>query len=992
MKKKDEAKITPIEYIGGVMDEETRPLLKQYIETLNEGEGALVVFRLPEGVNSNILLESDIQHISGHDWNYVTGKGGNSSMQELVDNLSKRASELRVANHLFSQGKAKIKAFDNHTICFGIIGKNEGEIKSIKGIVHQQLNMGLNGDLLLHEGDIILQSLIENNVFLADKKTRPIHVKTYGAGGSAHKEVNPGVMAVSDGVIDIRTHVDPASTVEFLKKFCKEFSDKNPSKNLKELEAFYQQVKKIQDQIADEPGYTGITMVHDVAELARRASQYTKMDTVEIMKKMSPGDKRYYGEITFGTPSHGATMIHKLTHGEGGQPFMGNEGQEKLVKSLQSFFSQMSQVDHDKQKKIIDTMLHEKGQIESQISEKSKKIMELSRKHIKTEEIEKFKNLEERIKKLNETIEEDVEEILNANNDRQMIEKLEEYIKYNELQIEECRNTQRQLLDNAAKRLVDEDAITYYQLTQDINSLNEQSAKIEKEIVQTMNYFTQLNSADQMLKTCIESRKSIHEKHHSDSEFSITACGNLFFTEHDKKAVGHYGAKLVEMENQLFVEIINRAIANQLYVDREFITKIAADPLKIEDDVSRALNEWAKDHSMSVDDYVDAYMWAKKGQSFDDFPDSGRWTVAEKLYLKDEKCRTRFYNFGDEKNPKIINPFWKEIGTDLVTEIRDGKAFQGDAFIGLKLHEKPQSEEVNKLRDLATKILNNPNDEKIEENVRTLFTNYLKLMTPMHCGHDQYKVYARSIPVLKKGYVDQLSDWDQPIYKSTNTAVLDREAAKFVTLQGGKSIGGGVAVITTSIQKMNAEYMPANVALARMLKAEREIPADYSKIVEIGTSYLAQRRVSQKNVDDDLKDSIERIKTLVKKGTQILIDNDLIEGSEKNKTLVNKASQAMNKEKYIERVGFFSGTRPVYPGILVTYGVRQEKVTGPRVAEALNKIKQEAGKDVALDVAEKFLKWSASKHRNFNTRDIKEMVKGIKNEIEQESMMTMSKK
>ncbi|RZV23220.1 hypothetical protein EKG34_13905, partial [Legionella longbeachae] len=57
MQTKYDTQIKPIEYLGGVMDEETRPLLKSYIDQLEEGEAALVVFRLLEGDSPDALLE-----------------------------------------------------------------------------------------------------------------------------------------------------------------------------------------------------------------------------------------------------------------------------------------------------------------------------------------------------------------------------------------------------------------------------------------------------------------------------------------------------------------------------------------------------------------------------------------------------------------------------------------------------------------------------------------------------------------------------------------------------------------------------------------------------------------------------------------------------------------------------------------------------------------------------------------------------------------------
>ncbi|HAU1153032.1 TPA: hypothetical protein JBI12_13995 [Legionella pneumophila] len=363
---KDEKRPAPIEYLGGVMDEETRPLLQRYIQGLQDGEGVLVVFRLLEGTNPNVLLESDIVSISGHNWNYIAGQNAEGEMQKLVDRLSEHAGELRVANAFFSQGSAKIKAFDDHKVCFGIIGKNEGEIKSIKGIVHQQLNMGLNGDLLLHEGDIIMQALVENGVFHEGHRQRPIQVKTYGAGGSSSSHVNPGDMAISDGVIDIRTHVDPLCLVEYLEKYCSDFKLSNPNVRTKELEEFLSMIQHIREQAMD-PDYTGISMVHDVAELARRASLYTGQKSTEIIGQMDPQLKRYYGEITFATSNSGIAVAHRMDTRADGTKYTGDSGQAELVKALQSFLGKMSRVNHEEFEKEMNALLERQREVDRKI-------------------------------------------------------------------------------------------------------------------------------------------------------------------------------------------------------------------------------------------------------------------------------------------------------------------------------------------------------------------------------------------------------------------------------------------------------------------------------------------------------------------------------------------------------------------------------------------------------------------------------------------------
>ena len=1088
--------VQPIEYLGGVMDEETRPLLKSYIQGLKEGEGALVVFRLGEGDSSDMLLESDIKLIAGHGWNYVSGQEGNSKMQQLVNKLSVDATELRVANKLFSQGSAKIKAFDAHGICFGLIGKGTGEITSIKGIVHQQLNMGLNGDLLLHEGDIIMQSLIKNGVFNDGERQRPIHVQTYGAGGSASEVMNPGQMAVSDGVIDIRTHVDALSTIEYLEQYCQDYANANLANDAEKKGAFTIQAQMIRDKIKDEPDYSGIASVHDMAELARLASAYTGVTTVDIMDGMDSNDKRYFGEITFGTPYYGTTVACRITRDESGNSFTGDDGQTNLVKVLQRAITGMGKVNRAAQQKAIDNLMSKKNDIENNRKNNTAQLQSLLTEKLQPEELEFITKSSEKITRLveenrgliqrildnpdsfeiNSQLEQTIEanskligravkgqiaimdeanedkasyeplktsmlslETKRANSERELITvfheqtkisesgfrrdttfnaiedkrqqmaelaeknftkeqtldfwiaattikylykdnetaidllaktayddtavigQLEQRIRMNDALIDGYRVELNDILQSASANLTGEDKITYDTLKKELASLDKILVQQGKALSIATEQHTVLVNADKKLRFFIDKSRSLHDELYPEREFCITACGNIFFTEDDKSAVGKYGAQLVEMENSLFIEIIHHSIANQLYISREHITKIAADPLKIEDHVSSRLNEWASSYTMTVDDYVDAFMWANSGQSFSKFPDSGRWTAAEELFRTDEIAQTRFYNFGRDE-VKIVNPFWKEIGTDLVKEIKDGKAFQGKAYERMNFDKDPLKDEKIRLQNMASLIIADPVNP--EARVRELFTGYLNLMKPMQVTdeleHEQrYRSYARYIPVLQAGYVGgALSDWDQPIYKSSNTALLDNQASDFLALQGGKITGGGVA-LTVHSEPPGAIVESSNTILFKMLKAERA--NNYEGVLALGRQFLKTWREPPEPVEPtpaELFDYTNLITALRADKTKI---QDLV-------------------EKYAAKMTVVP-VHPSYPHNLNAY-IRREKITGPRVGLAIEEMRQAEGPAAALEAAEKFLAWKVSTKRNFNVQDIKAMLPKLRREAQ----------
>ncbi|EEZ97053.1 hypothetical protein LLB_2255 [Legionella longbeachae D-4968] len=497
------------------MDEETRPLLKSYIDQLEEGEAALVVFRLLEGDSPDALLESTIDQIAGHGWDFVSGGEGEGPMQDLVNNLSKEASELRVANNIFSQGGAKIKAFDNHKVCFGLITKNGEPIQSIKGIVHQQLNMGLNGDLLMHEGDVIMQSLIDNNVFKQEGRDRPLLVTTYGAGGSSSHEVNPGIMAVSDGVIDIRTHVDPKCIMEYLQKFCVNLEETSGlDKTSEEGRAFYKKLQEIEHNIEEEPGYSGIGMVHDIAELARNAAAYTGQSTKDIMEGMDPSEKRYYGEITFGNPSSGVSTMHRINVDENGKPFVGNDGQSNLLKSLQHFIAQMSELSEKEEEyqghvRRLTKTLHKMERNASQIADK---INHLLVNNLSEEDTIQLTLIKDEVERLDKAIQERSNFILNhLGHDVEVYEELTKMIKQDEAEIQSLIEMQNIIYDGVSQQLHGRDLQTYHNLREDLDEVNEQIPELSAGVGNMIRHHMELIAADTKLKQAINLAKATHE-------------------------------------------------------------------------------------------------------------------------------------------------------------------------------------------------------------------------------------------------------------------------------------------------------------------------------------------------------------------------------------------------------------------------------------------------------------------------------------------------
>jgi hypothetical protein len=302
----------PLSYYTAMMDEETRPVLQSGLKNLKPGEGLLVIVRYKPGDQTDQLLESTVKQIAGSEeaaWIAHSHEDPQKDRewQKLVQSLKVRCKQLRLPHHILKQAEEKLKAGSQHEVSFGILGLPGEPVKEIVGIVHQQINMGLNGDLVLHEGDVVLQALHEQ-IF---SEGRPIELLTYGAGGSSHVDVNPGHLAISHGVLDFRTHVDPLSVINYLR----------PRVNIKGAETVNAYEKRLFNSLADEieekfnndSTYEAMDVIDHIATLVRYAESATQVNTKELMAEFSEDKKNYYADICFGSIKSGNTNIMRLT-------------------------------------------------------------------------------------------------------------------------------------------------------------------------------------------------------------------------------------------------------------------------------------------------------------------------------------------------------------------------------------------------------------------------------------------------------------------------------------------------------------------------------------------------------------------------------------------------------------------------------------------------------------------------------------------------------
>jgi hypothetical protein len=325
-------------YYSAMMDEETKPILDAALKNLKPGEGVLVVVRQKPGDNPDVILESTIQNISEHDsaaWVAMSNKESeiqDDEWQSLVTNLHQRCTELRMPINLFKQANEKLKANDERQVHFGVLGRVGEKVDKIVAVVHQQINMGLNGDLVLHEGDVVLQTMYEK-IF---SKGRPIELLTYGAGGSASEKVNPGHLSLSQGVLDFRTHVDPISVINYLVPRVQSVQDVPNESNLKWHAYFLNLKENVLDKFNNDPSYSSMEIIEDISNLVHIAANATGQSPHSIMKEFTEDKKNYFADICFGSIKSGNTNVKRITG-----DYRGEKGHEQLKKNCRTFYQQV---------------------------------------------------------------------------------------------------------------------------------------------------------------------------------------------------------------------------------------------------------------------------------------------------------------------------------------------------------------------------------------------------------------------------------------------------------------------------------------------------------------------------------------------------------------------------------------------------------------------------------------------------------------------------
>lgn len=950
---------TTLDYLGGDKNEELRVLLKYYAEQLKDGEGILIIYRIDKEENPYLVFGRELKSIIGPDWNYIHEQtDGDSYIKKLVTILSKRVNEgLSSVKFLFLSEQAG-EEYHQPQLCFCVLGKKDTEITHLKGIIHQQTPMGMNIHSLC-ESNSIIQALIETEILRLLGKNRHILAKNLCPERVLNTDFRIDETMLTHAVIEMNIFIDPNSIVNYLLSHIKKHAEQYMGR-AEEYDKFLRSMDEIKRKLKDDTYAFGIDMVHDLSKLVMLTVNFCGEYGKKLINNFDSNEWNYIGEISFTSIISGSVIIHRLKTNSG-ELFFGATGYNLLKKKLQAFFYEMSNVSYSTYSKKIEQLNSEKVKIGQHIVLIIKQMYSLVKDTLTEESRNQIIGIEKEINSTYSTIEKATDILLNLRieNDFIMVPELENAINTLKEKILPNRRKQRDIVGEILPKLPGITKLKYEVLRTKVIDMEKSIQVLEDIILSLRKHYMTLDEANNKLRRSIQWGSTLFQIMNPDGEYNIAACSSFPLTDDDKEVFSKYGAECTDVPNRLFVPMPGHSAPNRMFINDNYFYRIASTPFILEIDIYEFLNKWADEYTMTVQDYVDAYFWVNENQSIINFPESGRWTVAETLYHKNEKCRLLFCNFGSQNEIKILNPFWKDIGLYLLKDIADGQAFVGEEFEKLNFEHPPLKNIKINLQNSACEIISNTSREFIESKVTKLFTDYLNVMSPLHAPFPQgktprFKIYSRNTSDFKKGYLEGgILSWNKYIYQSANAPFPDDESSKFFLEMREKRINSGQHLLGLSPNLEAGYYEPSNALLREMQKAESENKPHH--LYELGSVYLNIRKEYGQYVNSSDKDILNQIETLVKK-YEIFVNprqdtaNDIQRDSVVEHLMDDNAATQTQ-----------TSVQPVYPELLKKY-VNQEVALSDveQVVAAIQQIQQDIGATAALEVLACYETWAES--------------------------------
>ncbi len=822
--------------------------------------------------------------------------------------------------------------------------------------------------------------------------TIPVTVSSYGAGGSAHEDLVPGQMNNCDAVLNLRTHIDLTPQVDHLQTVIQSLGRPDLNSELNTLQAYSERLAN------KDAGVNHNVLQRDLIGI--RNNLIAKGVPAESLKLPKDHDTQYYTEIAISNPIRGKIVFYKTASftdraiaEEAAHLMLLNFGKTETPNLTTGYINFLKQSNPEYRQLV-------------EACEKSDKGAEIIQKFVAldSELVQKFKDkLEIEIEISNIRSQLGVANVSLRSSlkyttpDSVLGPKEIADLKQKRTTLEESRNKlEERILELTAEMHQLETLSVQYPVDEQAKAAVEEFHKEEIKKLQILGqngYFAQegLSETRFMYSSDAEdsaifadvTRKYLMDTLALDTEgFSHNFAASMFIGAQTKEAVKNLteGQVIadVNMEDDIVADIIHMVITRKIGNEEEIgmnmrqfsMARVHCDPFTITHQVEEQFQAWCKDKKVSNSYYVDAVMWGLKGFSADGLTATAKWDFVDKLKSVEPKIADVDKLFF-EHNGVVVDPFWREIGTDFLADIKNGKAIpftiaERNTLEVQALLDKLKAESES----ISVLMRNGTPEEDVKSKVAGLVTAVLShpKMKMFNEKGNNYGIWARigSWGGNPQANVSQISfngsSIDRAFYVSSNMNALTKGGQEIVADRTKKQVLDSDMIVRYREPKSQASSISmtrANQTLTKMLERIEYYKnnGESEKAFAAAKQSLKWAKKQQNVLDKQLLDQIKIAaqEPVVAAPVAVASTPSASSPTAPSTTVPTNGASAPIAAAPAEQT-----TRKA-----VTYGrvYRHGKVSGPKELERLKSIQDPAAR---AQEAQHFINWAQKHNRHFN--------------------------
>ncbi|MGE4350077.1 MAG: hypothetical protein AB7D28_09960 [Candidatus Berkiella sp.] len=819
----------------------------------------------------------------------------------------------------------------------------------ITQICLQLPEMGLQGDLAA----VYTMGMMDAIGKHALDPTTPVTISSYGGGGSASEQLTPGQLNNCSAVLSLRTHIDLLPQVKNLIAALNARSGIDTTDEIAQLQ-------RIQTEI--ETQSTSYNHNHTQNNLIKIRNQLlAKGFTEQEIKNTEEKDKRYYTEISLADPKGGKRTFLRTASYDAREKAeevahlvlldFANTKDPLLTSSYVTYLKKTNPEYAELQKNLdpnniiektltqIESIAHQQDSLSEAINEKKRAHTSFVRAKLKASLYEN--------NQLSLTASGNLPTSTQSTDDlSKKIAELDQEIAALKAEEEALDRTATELSVTLETSLENDAIRKKIQAIheEEIAKLKEQAHECYWDIggahVMNMRKYDAFRDGtnpgfDRTKDYLIQ---AMHRTHDNSEIPSINFAAGMFIGAQTKEAVSRIAGSDtsivadVNMEDDVIAEIIHMTVTGDIgkrdgqaiALNQFAMARVHCDPFSITHQVEDEFKAWCKQKTADKNYYTSAILWGLSGFDPKNLSNDAQWTFVDHLKAIDDSPENAalFYQY----EGVVVDPFWREIGTDFLASIMNKSAFAIDT------KDPSNAETIAGLAKEAAHIKqmmrDNADPQEIKARAELLVFHFLNVNNMINID-GSYKVWARAGSWCgnPERSIDQIgfvgAAIDRGFYVSSNMNAL---------IEHGKRIAEKQTETMSVPQESIVLYEgPRDPNEAPQLTLQQRRDAHLASLLEGREKLRAARLAGEQHSSAPEKESA---KTL---------------GSEEPKSAPPRVSRG---------------------SVMLFYN--EKKITGPRALTEIQKIEDPAQR---MKAADEFIKWARAHNRHFNPPAMKEIKK-----------------